>query len=135
MKKSILGIMGIVILVVAMSGCVSSSTSSKNPNDDIYMDGAPLIEQTTQDADGNYVGGNGVLGEWGITINIRSKSGKAYSNITANVTSYDANNQTMNSKIYKVPYLPADLGEQINFSSKKQVDHVTMTIINATPST
>ena len=86
-----------------------------------------------QDSNGNYVGGNGVLGEWGITISIRSKSGTAYSNIKANVTSYDKNNQTITSKIYTVPYLPKDLGEEIYFSSKKQVDHVTMSIINATP--
>ena len=40
----------------------------------------------------------------------------------------------MASKIYTVPTLPQGLGEEIQTSSsKKQVDHVTMTIINATP--
>ncbi len=75
----ILGIIGILAVVVIASGCVSSGSSSKDPNNDIYIDGAPLIEQTVQDSDGNYVGGNGVLGEWGITISIRSKSGTEYS--------------------------------------------------------
>jgi hypothetical protein len=92
------------------------------------------MEQMIQNPNSNYAGGNGVLREWEVTIEIRSKSKTAYSNITANVTSYDANNQTIESKICNVPYLPSHQGEKINFTSKKEVDHITMTIINATPS-
>jgi len=127
------GIIAILLFIVAVSGCTSSGSGSKDNNKDLYSDGAPLIEQTTQDANGNYVGGNGVLGEWGITVSVRSKSGTAYNNIQANITSYDENNQVMASKIYTIPYLPKGLGESIRFSSKTKVDHVTMTIVNATP--
>jgi hypothetical protein len=127
------GIIALLLLIVVVSGCTSSGSGSKDPNKDLYIDGAPLIEQTTQDEYGNHVGGNGVLGEWGIMISVRSKSGTAYNNIQANVTSYDENNQVMASKIYTIPYLPKGLGEIIQFSSKNKVDHVTMTIVNATP--
>ena len=125
-------IFGVLLIVVLISGCTSSG--SKDPNKDVYIDGAPLIEQTTQDANGNYIGGD-VLGEWTITVSIRSKSSTAYSNIKANITSYNKNNQVMASKIYTVPYLPKGLGQEITFKSKKQVDHVTMGIVKATPDT
>ena len=41
----------------------------------------------------------------------------------------------MTCKIYIVPYLPEGLGQKITFSSKKQVDHVTMSIVNSIPDT
>ncbi len=132
MKKLFyIGIIALLSLIVVVSGCTSSG--SKDPNKDLYISGTPLIEQTTLDENGNHVGGNGVLGEWGIMVSVRSKSGTAYNNIQANITSYDENNQVMTSKIYTIPYLPKGLGETIQFSSKTKVDHVTMTIVNATP--
>ncbi|MCE7699990.1 MAG: hypothetical protein K8E24_014605 [Methanobacterium paludis] len=119
---------------MAVSGCVSNNgnnSTTKESFDDLYIDGAPLIENVTKDENGNTVGG-GYVGDTSVMISIRSKSGKAYSNIQANVTSYDANNQVVASKIYTVPYLEAGYGQTISFESKKAIDHVTMTVVNAT---
>lgn len=129
MKKLILGTMGIVVLIVFSSGCITS----KNPNDDFYTNNVFLMEQMIPNADGNHVGETGSQ-EWNVTFGVHSKSGAAYSNIIANVTSYDSNNKTIASKIYTIPYLPAKQGKNLYLISKKEVDHVTMNIINATPS-
>ena len=133
MKKIFIGIMAIVLLVVLASGCVSSG--SKNPKNDIYTSSGPLMEEMTPNADSTYDGKKWSSIEWEVTIEILSKSGAAYSNITANVTSYDANNHTIESKIYYLPYLPSHQSKKITFPSKKEVDHIKMAIIKATPST
>lgn len=91
------------------------------------------MNKQKKDGYDNHVGGNGILGEWGVTINLRSKSGTAYKDIVTNVTAYDANNQIIYNKIHTIPYLPEGLGESIFFSTgKTEPTRVTINIVNAT---
>jgi len=132
--KLILGMIAFLVVVLIVSGCISSNP--KSPNEDIYIDGEPLIEQTKLDEHGNHVGGTGVLGEWGVMLSIRSKSGTAYNNLKINVTAYDANNQQIYTKIHTIPHLPKGLGENIMFGTgKREPVKVNITVVNATPET
>jgi hypothetical protein len=116
MKKLILGIMGIVVLVVLASGCVSSGTT--NPKTDL---------ETSGDINGQW---NGPPNEWFVNGNVQSKSNTEYSNIQIQLTAYDVNNNIVGIKNTTVD--SSGYFETI-IKVKKEPDHVNMTVLNATP--
>lgn len=133
MGKRYLSFIGILVLigfVVGISGCTSSGSSS-DPNKDLYITN-PMTEQTKIDANGNTVG-FGEVGDWHTYVYIRSKTGTVYNDIKANITAFDKNNQQIFTKVYTINYLPKNGEKSVDFLTKTEPDHYSITIVNATP--
>lgn len=131
---SVLGIVGILILAVLVSGCTSTPTSNnsttKSYASDIVMSG---------DTSGNITDGqwnNDPPTEWFITANIESKSNTQYSNITLLFTAYDKKNKAIGKKKVTT-YLSGNNRDMANVDAvikvKSEPAYVTMTVLNATP--
>jgi len=120
-KIRIIGIILFLVLIVGVSGCTSQTT---DPTQDIYIVNEPIS-----------VGANGPPGEWYVDAELRSKTNKAYSNITVELTGYSKNNKVLASKNVTVGYLQAGYGESAIgiLKSNAAIDHATAKIINATP--
>ena len=131
MKKfniSILGIIGILVLVVFASGCTSSdnnttmANSTKSYASDIVTSG---------DLNGQW---NGPPGEWLVNGNLESKSNSQYSNVTVLLTAYDSKGNVVGNKT-TTTNIENGYGGYIQtiIKVKSEPDHVNMTVLNATP--
>lgn len=113
------GLIGILIVVVMISGCTSTT---KDPKTDIVNSG---------DLSGQW---NGPSGEWLIVGNIESKSNSKYSNVTVLLTAYDAKGNIVGNKTTQTHIDGGYTGYiQTIINVKSQPDHVNMTILNAIP--
>lgn|GEM_PF-3721154 len=117
--RAILGITTILLIVVMVSGCTSSSNTT-DPTKDIYL----------QQQNPPYtIGDESQISAW-----ITSKNHKSYSNVTLMVTGLDSNGQSIGEKKAYVDYLDNNY-QSTGFTVKfpNTVDHITIKVLNATP--
>ncbi len=122
------GVLGIVLLIVALSGCISSDNNTGN-NTKNYASDIDL-QQTTSPDDS--------LGYWQQNGWIESKEGISYANITLIATGYTSDNQIIGTDKVFVPTMnnqDQSTGFEAKFKTNKSMalDHMTIQVINATP--
>jgi len=112
----------LILSVVGISGCTSSS-EEVDPTQDIYL------EQITSP----YQSGGG----WSVNAWIASKAHKSYANVTFIATGYTVDNEEIGTDKVFVPTLDSQYqstGCQVDFpNAKKELDHITIQVTNATP--
>jgi hypothetical protein len=125
MKKidpEIIGLISVLVLVVAVSGCTSPNTV---PQDDIVLDGTDEIRG--QWYDGDY----GEHKEWVFTHNIKSKSGAKYDPVKLQFTAYK------NGEVVGIKNITTDIMDGLTnviviMQVNGEPDTVNMTVLNAT---
>ena len=117
-----IGILIIIGIIVASSGCTSQATT--DPTTDLVPDNEPSVDE------------NGPVNEWFVTGNFHSASDTPYSKVNIHLTAYNAQNKTIGQKdivIYDIKSGDTGFYEAV-IKAKGTVDHVTFSVINATKS-
>lgn len=119
-KTTLLILIFVLLSVTAISGCMSTQ-SSTNPSTDIY-----LQQQNPPSSYGS---------ESEVTAWISSKSKKSYSNITLLVTGLDSAGGAVAQKQVHIDYMDLANFQHTGFTVKlpsTKVDHITISVLNAT---
>jgi starvation-inducible outer membrane lipoprotein len=128
MKKIIMGIIGIVVLVVALSGCVSSGNNGTGNNttsvqSNIVPDNTPVVTQAP-DGSGTLIGG--------LIIN---NANFDYKNVTITIIGLDANGNTVEQKNVLIAHIKAgdDADYDVTLPENSKIVSGDVKVINATP--
>lgn len=121
-KIGILGIFGILLLVVAASGCTSTSGNSTTQQAAYQKDIVPYGDFSGQWNDESQT-------NWFVNGNLQSLKGTEYSKVDIELTAYDAQGKVVGQKNITAYKMYFDTVMKVT----SEPDHVNMTVLNATP--
>jgi hypothetical protein len=111
----------VILAVVGISGCISSEET--DPTEDIYL------QQITSPYESD--------GGWSVNAWIASHAQKSYANVTFIATGYTVDNEVIGTDKVFVATMDNNFqstGCQVDFpDATKELDHITIQVINATP--